>query len=539
MKKLTFLLLSTCLLLKLSAQPITSSDLPIFVINTNGGTIVDEPKITADMGIIYNGPGVRNNYTDPFNHYNGKVGIEYRGQSTQSFPMKAYGFELRDAAGSSINRSLFGLPSESDWILYAPYNEKTLMHNVLAYDMARAMGHWSSHTKYVEVVVNGQYMGIFVFMEKIKQGSGRVNISKLKAADITGDALTGGYIVSIDKEADGWFSQYPFLPGAPPRLQYTYVYPKITNIVQVQKDYIKSYVDSFETAMFSANYQDTTNGWRRFADERSFIDYFIENEVSRNVDGYRLSTYMYKDRASKGGKLFMGPVWDYDLSFRNADYCDGSEITGWAYRFNNICPGDYWQIPFWWDKLFADPLFLSRLHCRWKELRETTLSLTRLNAFIDSAAFVTTEARQRHFLKWPVLGQYIWPNPSPIATTYEGEVTTLKNWLAARIAWLDANIPNTGDCYDYPADVKESVIIGLYPNPFGGIQTIKVTSRIAQDISLKVTNSAGQQMSTVKYTLGIGQNTITVPSGAWAAGLYYYEFRTASGEKFSRKGLKQ
>lgn len=539
MKQFSAFVLAFMLISQLSAQPISSSDLPIIVINTNGGTIVDDPKITADMGIIYNGPGVRNNYTDPFNHYNGKVGIEYRGQSTQSFPMKAYGFELRDNAGSSINRSLFGLPSESDWILYAPYNEKTLMHNVLAYDLARGMGHWASHTKYVEVVVNNVYMGIYVLEEKIKQGSGRVNISKLKSSDIAGDALTGGYIVSIDKDADAWISPYSYRPGIAPSMQYTYVYPKITNIVQQQKDYIKSYVDSFETAMFSSNYQDPVNGWRRFADENSFIDYFIENEVSRNVDGYRLSTYLYKDKASKGGKLFMGPVWDYDLSFRNADYCDGSEITGWGFRFNSVCPGDYWQVPFWWEKLFADTAFQSNLHCRWKELRQSVLSIPRLNAFIDSCALVTSEARQRHFLKWPVLGQYIWPNPSPIATTYEGEVSTLKNWLTARLEWLDANIPNTGRCFDYPANVKESVIIGFYPNPFNGNQSLPVISKLAQPFSITVWNSAGQQMLARTYQLGAGQNTVTVSAARWAAGVYYYEFRTGSGEKFSRKGMKQ
>lgn len=162
----------------LNGQVLTSSNLPIIIINTNGQAILDDPKITADMGIIYNGIGVRNNTTDPMNHYNGKIGIETRGQSSQMFPMKSYGIELRDIGGNSQDKTLFGLPKESDWILYAPYTDKTLMRNFLAYTMSREMGHWAANCRYVEVVVNGDYRGVYVFMEKIKRGSGRVNIPK-------------------------------------------------------------------------------------------------------------------------------------------------------------------------------------------------------------------------------------------------------------------------------------------------------------------------------------------------------------------------
>ena len=119
----------------LQAQPAFTSNLPIVRINTNGATIVDEPKIPADMGIIYNGPQAPNSSNDPLNHYNGKVGIEIRGQSSQRFPMKSYSFELRNASGGSIDQSILGMPKESDWVLYAPYTDKTLMRNFLAYTM--------------------------------------------------------------------------------------------------------------------------------------------------------------------------------------------------------------------------------------------------------------------------------------------------------------------------------------------------------------------------------------------------------------------
>src|SRR4029079_8151760 len=197
----------------------------------------------------------------------------------------------------------------------------------------------------------------------------------------------------------------------------------------------------------------------QFADIPSFIDYFIVNEVSRNVDGYRLSSYFYKDRNSKNRKIIAGPVWDYDLAFRNADYCDGSNLSGWAYQFNYVCPGDgAGLIPFWWNRFMEDTAFKGSLRCRWKQLRSTTLSETHFNFLIDSVFNLVNEARVRHFQRWPILGQYVWPNAQPIPTSYEGEIAALKTWIAARLQWIDVNIPNSGACMDYHyPNINESV----------------------------------------------------------------------------------
>lgn len=513
---------------------LSSSNLPLVVINTNGQDILDDPKIMADMGIIFNDNNARNNITDPFNHYSGKIGIEIRGQSSQMFPMKSYSIELWNSSGGSVNKSLFGLPSESDWVMYAPYSDKTLMHNFLAYTLSREFGHWAANCRYVEVILNGDYKGIYVFMEKIKRKAGRVNVSSISNTDNSGDALTGGYIFSIDKEADGWFSQFPAGGG---RIQYSYIYPKITNITPEQKTYIRAYTDSFENALHNANYQDKQNGWRKFADENSFIDYFIVNEVSRNVDGYRLSSFFYKDRFSKSGKINAGPVWDYDLAFRNADYCNGSNIEGWAYRFNTVCPGDVWQVPFWWDQLMADTSFKSNLRCRWKELRNTTLSLNHLNHIIDSVVSLTAEARQRHFQQWPTLGQYVWPNPQPIAGTYQGEIQTLKTWLAARLDWLDKNIPNTGTCIDYPTGMAASYFISSFPNPLNG-RDIIIQSRTDQKLTVKLVDMAGRLLVWSSINLAAGLNTVQLPSAYWPGGVYFIEFSNAIGEKLTKRVLK-
>lgn len=522
-----------------NAQSLTSTNLPIISINTNGQTILDEPKISADMGIIYNGAGNRNNSTDPFNHYNGKIGIEIRGQSSQMFPMKSYSIELQDAAGNSVDKALFGLPKESDWVLYAPYTDKTLMRNFLAYTMSREMGHWASNCRYVEVILNGQYIGIYVFMEKIKRGSGRVNISKIATTDITGDAVTGGYLFSIDKEADGWYSAYPTPNStANQQIRFSYIYPKITAIVPEQQSYLRGYIDSFEMALAASTNPSKPNTWRNFADETSFIDFFIVNEISRNVDGYRLSSYFYKDRNSKNGKMIAGPVWDYDLAFRNANYCNGSDTAGWAYNFNRVCPQDFWQIPFWWNNFMQDKTFQSNLRCRWKQLRTTSLSLARINTLIDSVYTLTDEARQRHFQKWPTLGQYVWPNPQPIAGTYNTEINYLKVWIEARLNWIDRNLPNEGVCYDYPAGLKESVLISGNPNPVTAGYTLTIKSRLQQKIAVRAVDVAGRTVYSNSFAANAGYNQLKVDMSQWQKGLYIFHFNTASGEKAAQKIMK-
>ncbi len=314
----------------------TSSNLPIILIDTHSQTILDEPKITADMKIIYNGEGQRNSITDTAYNYNGKIGIEIRGSSSQMFPKKQYGFETRDTSGNGIDISLLGFPAETDWIIFAAYNDKTLMRDALAYTLSRNIGRYASRARYCELVLNGQYWGVYILFEKIKRGKNRVNISKLDATSITGDALTGGYIIRIDKVGfgdAGWYS--PFSPyGAPYRtILYQYYYPKPENIVQEQKTYIRNFIISFETMMYNPDYADTINGYPKYLDVGSAVDYLLLNELTRNVDAYRLSAYMFKDKDSKGGKLNIGPSWDFTNSLGNCNYYNAWYTEGWQIMF--------------------------------------------------------------------------------------------------------------------------------------------------------------------------------------------------------------
>lgn len=510
----------------------SSSNLPIFVINTGGMVIPNEPKLAAQMGIIYNGPGIRNYLTDPHNNYNNKIGIETRGSSSSGFPQKTYGFETRDILGVKKDTILMGMPAEHDWILYAPYDDKTCMRNVLTYDIANKTGRYASRTQFCELVINGQYQGIYVLMEKVKRDSNRVSVAKLEPTEISGDDLTGGYIIKVDRD-DGpgsyWTSPYPSPTGTP--INYVHVYPENGDIVTQQRNYIMAYVDTVEDVLSSPTFTDPVNGYRKYMGVNTFIDYFILNEISKNVDGYRLSTFFYKDKQSKGGKLKAGPAWDFNLAWWNADYCAGDVSSGWAYNFPAVCSGDGWQPNFWWARLLQDPLYVAELHCRWDELRLTTLSIPVLNNYVDSLATYLDEAQARHFTAWPILGVYTWPNPSPIPADYPGEIAAIKNWINNRILWMDANLPGTCN-----VSVNENVLtehnFNVYPNPFSSALKMSFYLPSSQTIKIELTDVMGRVIKQVEQKeYAEGENTIEIDlnSATLKNGMYLLNITTDNG----------
>lgn len=504
--------------------PFTSSDLPIVVINTGGRTIPDDPKIDAYMGIINHPGGRRNTLGDAYDDYHNKIGIELRGSSSQTFPQKQYSIESRDVNNMEKDTVVMGMPEENAWILYAPYNDKTCMRNVLSYAIANRTGHYASRTRYCELVLNGQYQGIYVMMEKIKRDAARVNIKKIDPVDTTGNKLTGGYIFKIDKPTgtggnDGWDSR--FRSSGNKVIRFLYESPTSDDIHPKQATYLQAYVDSAETALNSATFTNPATGYAKYIDVNSFIDYFLLNEVSKNVDGLRLSTFLYKNRRSEGGKLVAGPAWDYNLAWWNADYCNGDLETGWAYNFNSVCRSDANHVPFWWARLLQDPAFTAALKCRYTALRRTTLHLDTLNAFVDANAARLNEAQARHFQAWPILGTYTWPNPSPIPGSYAGEITALKRWLRLRLAWLDANMPGTCTTTATVAASAPNASVELYPNPFTQELTFRPTLTSRATVRLTLADLSGRTVATADYGLQApGSPELPVPAAHLGAGMY-------------------
>lgn len=470
-----------------------SSNIPIVMINSDGTVIPDEPKVLAKLAIVDHLN--QRNYTSDTATFKCNILIERRGSSSQAFfPQISYSLKLIDSTGNDLNASLMGMPEEHDWILYATYNDKTCLRNCLSYLISNRMGMYASRTKFCELYVNNEYQGLYVWMEKIKRDKNRVDIARLDTADLSGEELTGGYIFKIDKVTSaggaGCTSQYATSNGI--RLVYQYEYPHYNDIRNEQKKYLCSYIDSFENSLVSPQFANLQQGYRKYADINTFIDYFILNEISRNVDGYRLSTFIYKD---KNDKLKIGPPWDYNLAWWNANYCQGAWENGWAWQFNSYCGGDPFPVPIWWDRMMSDSGFVNALNCRYTTLRKTVLQEKQLFEWIDSMAQITEEARTRHFERWPILGSYVWPNPSPIPNTYAEEIASIKNWITKRLHWLDLNMPGSCRITETP-DFSESIQYYAYPSPADNNLTIVLPEYINGNISMQLINMYGTPILT-------------------------------------------
>ncbi len=416
-----------------SALTTFNSNLPLVVVHTLGAGLDQDHQTRCAAEIIDVGTDGRARLTAA-PQYLGVLGMKIRGSSSTGFPKVSYSVETWDQNGEEYNTGLLGMPSESDWVLYGPYTDKTLLRNVLAYQWSNAIGRYAVRTRPVElflntsggVVTSSQYVGTYVLMEKIKRDKNRVNIAKLRVSDSTAPEVTGGYIIKKDRLDPG---DAGFTLGSGQVL--AYVEPKEQEITPAQQTYLTGFLNEFESVLNGANFADPVNGYAAYIDTDAFIDHHLLTEMLKNIDGFRFSSYMYKPR---GGKLHMGPIWDYDLALGNANYNEGYLPQNWYHTL--LSAGDY---P-WYGRLFQDPAFQTRYADRWFALRAGPLKTSTMLADIDTWATKLNESAGRNFTTWPILGQYVWPNPDGYAsrTTYQTEIDWMKNWLTARLAWIDA-----------------------------------------------------------------------------------------------------
>ncbi len=396
------------------------------------------------MKIIYDASGGENFLESSHVDFEGKIGIEIRGKSSQFYPKKQYGFKTWDEKDNDLDVSLLQLPADSDWILYAPYSDKTLLRNFLAYDLSNKIGRYAVRTKFVEVLLNEtgdeeiakHYMGVYLLTERIKVGKERVDIQTLDTSHLSKTRFLGengflcGYILKVDKLDEG--DSYFFTNFG---TQLILVYPRGNKISDKQMEWIKDDMTEFENALSDDNFKDPNHGYAKYIDADSFIDFFILNELFKNVDAYRLSTFMHKD---KNGKLKMGPIWDFNIAMGNVTYYNGWKTDRWM--LNDMEPIEDYPVPFWWDRLLEDRNFVQKLIDRWKALRKNELETSNILAMIDETAELLADAQRRNFQKWPIFGIYVWPNPRPYSKTYEEEVGKLRVWMKDRINWIDRNI---------------------------------------------------------------------------------------------------
>lgn len=513
---------------------IDSTKLPIVQIFTNGQTIENEPKISANLQIRHKGNGGWNRPTDPPNAYNGFIGIEIRGSFSASLPQKPYGFETRTETGANLDSALLGMPKENDWILLSTYNDKTFVRNSLASNIFQQMGHYAPRSRFCEVLLNQNYKGIYLLMEKIKRDTKRVNLAKLDTNENTGDDVTGGYIIKVDYHdaSNSWLSSFHPVDHPSFNVYFVFHQPDAFTISGPQKQYIATYLNSLETALYSSTFSHPTQGYRAFLDVPSFIDYFLVNELSRNNDGFKKSYYFHKDKASNGGLLRSGPVWDFDWAWKNINECSIFSATngsGWAYKVNNCNPDN--NSPGWAVRLLQDSTFANQLHCRYAQLRTSILDTLNLFHYLDSVQVLVNEAQERHYRKWPILGINVGtPEVGSQPLTYAGEITKLKSWIKKRLVWLDANMP--GHCIQ---TLQNGIVhpgqLSLYPNPTN--QTLWIESDLEikrldwYSATGKAVRSETPHLKSVRFDLA------DLPQG-----IYHLQCRLENGLVVNRRMVK-
>lgn len=504
----------------LRAQEFTSSNLPIIVIDTDGRPIQDDQKIDAHMGVIYHGVSQRSQVTDDYNVYDGKIAIELRGNSSQTFNKKPYGFETRTNGGDEAVVSLLGLPPESDWILAAAYIDKTLLRDPLAYELSRRMGNWASRTIHCELVLNGVYQGVYILEEKIKRDKHRVDIDKLERDENSGSELTGGYIYEVAQNGEGFDKRR------------RYVYPKASDITPQQSSYIKSYDEAFRDNIAGQNFDDPVNGYVAWIDVQSFIDEILIQELSKNSDAYGWSSYFHKD---KNEKLKAGPAWDFDQGFSNSTFNNGPNYSEWIIEKSL---NDEWlrqNYPPFWIKLFREKNFRRQLRLRWTSLRETVLTTESIMSYIDSTALHLEEAQQRNFKRWDILGREVWRS-TPGAEQrklYIMEVDYLKAFLNNRLSWMDSKLKLVVTDIDEVLETKDQLI--ATPNPFSASTTLQYTLDKPGSVVVDIYDSIGRLIQSLVSDEVVQKGELQFDTEQIAPGVYHCILRTKDGKRTTAK----
>lgn len=331
-------------------------------------------------------------------------------------PKKGYRIKLPTAAG------ILDMPAERDWVLLANYADKTLMRNYLGMELSRRLGMaWTPRLRYVEVFLNGDFIGNYLLGDHVERGPNRINVTPLTATDNADPNITGGYVIEAD------FLQYT----APDDLIFYTRYvlfnvkePDAGDITPQQFDYLRWYTQIVEDAIVTRNF-DPITGYPDLIDVDSFINWYLVKELFRDVDGpFRSSVYLYKERNSK---MKMGPLWDFDLAAGNVNFSDAADPVGWRIRTKSE----------WFANLFEDPVFRKKVRDRWRAVKKPHIDT--LLRFIDQTATSLNASQQLNFTRWDILDTYVWPNPV-VTGSYQGEVKYLKDWLSTRIKWMDKNL---------------------------------------------------------------------------------------------------
>lgn len=431
----------------------TQTNLPLVFINVKGQVIHHGSRILGMVKIIDNGDG--HNYRDTIAHahqkvdYEGYVSIKYRGNSS-FYSSKKKPFSIRtlkagDVASKGVRAKkekvkIMGMAKDNDWALLAPWQDKSYMRDILTMIMARGGHTFAPHMKYCEVIVDGVYYGIYIMSERATKGSGRLNLN-----DVTPDDMSGDFHVEIDRDDEDHYYQSKYAPLKSDgtkihgkKITYQYKEPKYEDFADLPahtEDSIQAAINAMEDAFASENYKDPLTGYRQYIDVPSFIDHEIAVEVSNNIDGYRLSSPLYKYSSNHAAKLgdnakWKTALWDFNIAYGNEGYYSPQADGIWRYTANDVMyRRDNQLIPFFWYKLMNDEAYVRQLKRRWIEIRTSRYSENFISDKLDSLQAVLTAngAADRDNRAW---GNHF--------ETLSRQKESLYNYIKARLSFIDA-----------------------------------------------------------------------------------------------------
>jgi len=420
---------------EISVKPVDNK-IPVIYINTENNKKIksEDEYISAEIKITDSESNPTKSYRNKL--YSGKIDIRIRGDSLS--PKLSYNLQ------TSKKIEILDMAESDDWLLWSSYNDKSLIRSYIAYELFRDMGAaFSPKLRFVDLILNGEYMGTYCIGERVKIDEGRLDLPKIKTEEAyivkrkgtlvipptSGDDLNGSYVLELSSTSSYSKSDIIFETK---RLSWVtgncfmIKQPGEKNMSSEAYEYISDYINQVENAIFSENFKDPKEGYRKYINTATFIDWYIVNEIFKNPNAdFTTKVYFYKPR---GEKLCMGPVWDFDLSADNfIDLADSENIysgnfKGWHVR-NSV----------WFARLFEDEAFALEFNKRWNQIKDKYLD----NIFdrINTTAKLLDKSQSMNFQKWQVLSA-----ASSQRRTYKEEINYLKEWLSARIDWIDKEI---------------------------------------------------------------------------------------------------
>lgn len=392
--------------------------------------------LEANMCLVYDGGTLIQEYP---------ITARIRGNASAGFPKKPYRIKFNDGKSHHMMKGSATMESPAKakkWTLINNYGDKTLMRNVLAFEVSRRIGmDYTVYCQPVDLIVNGEYKGCYQLCDQITVDAHRVPVTEMEPTDVEEPQVTGGYLVEVDSYAGSESSMFYSNRGMPVTIKA----PGEDEIVPAQSQYVKKAFNLMESAVWDSNYSDPDKGYRSKLDVETFLKHFIVGEFSGNTDTY-WSTYMYKDRSED--IWHVGPCWDFDLAFDNDNRTyPVNNHSDWIYRSGG---SGAQGMPDFVSRIIREPYASNRLRQLWAEARDSSIiTAESLVAYIDSVENAIKASADLNFKRWNILKQQVHMNAYALGS-YEDEVDMVRKCVRDRVAWFDQKL-----AYGEPFDPED------------------------------------------------------------------------------------